>query len=190
MTQKLFMVLLGCKPPGKVTEQHDVFFGIGSSLKELVPQIIASWPEANGKIHIDVWREITCVDDNKITVCRKDFNSDMRELQASNKLFFINLGGYKRDEFDEFHYKVVVVAHDIASAIAKAKETSFFKHTGFAGAPAHVDDKYGIDVDDVYPIEDLLPEATKSQYKLVINDNVVARKNELHLGYLKLDKIK
>ena len=30
------MVLLGCRPPGRFTEQHDIFFGIGNSLKELV----------------------------------------------------------------------------------------------------------------------------------------------------------
>jgi len=38
---KLFMLLLGCKPPGRHTEQHDVFFGIARSLRDLVPEIQA-----------------------------------------------------------------------------------------------------------------------------------------------------
>ena len=50
---KLFMLLLGCKPPGRHVEQHDVFFGIAGSLDELIPEIKAFWPETD-KIHIDV----------------------------------------------------------------------------------------------------------------------------------------
>lgn len=59
---KLFMVLLGCKPAGRHTEQHDIFFGVATSLKELVPEIKAFWKEGGDKIHIDAWREVTVVD--------------------------------------------------------------------------------------------------------------------------------
>ena len=37
---KLYMVMLGCTPEGRFTEQHDIFFGIGYSLKELIPKIL------------------------------------------------------------------------------------------------------------------------------------------------------
>jgi hypothetical protein len=47
---KLFMLLLGCKPLGRNTEQHDIFFGIADSLPELKPEILNFWPEAQGKI--------------------------------------------------------------------------------------------------------------------------------------------
>jgi hypothetical protein len=40
---KLFMVIIGCTPTGRFTEQHDVFFGIGKTLRELVPQMQAFW---------------------------------------------------------------------------------------------------------------------------------------------------
>ena len=59
---KLFMVLIGCKPEGRHTEQHDIFFGVATSMKELLPQIIAFWPEAKGDLHIDGWREVNQVD--------------------------------------------------------------------------------------------------------------------------------
>jgi hypothetical protein len=65
---KLFMVVIGCKPKGRFTEQHDVFFGIGTTLKELLPEMKAFWPEAKGKIHIDSWREITTVENHSITI--------------------------------------------------------------------------------------------------------------------------
>ncbi|WP_413667370.1 DUF1543 domain-containing protein [Mucilaginibacter sp. Mucisp86] len=58
---KLFMLMLGCKPPGRHVEQHDVFFGIAPSLGDLVPEIQAFWPEPE-KIHIDAWREVNAVD--------------------------------------------------------------------------------------------------------------------------------
>jgi Domain of Unknown Function (DUF1543) len=61
--QKLYMLLLGCRPEGRHTEQHDVFFHIGESLESLIPAIVEFWPEAKGKIHVDAWREVTRVGD-------------------------------------------------------------------------------------------------------------------------------
>ena len=57
-----------CRPKGRNTEQHDVFFGIGEDLKDLVRCIKTSWPEAAGEIHIDAWRRADCVDGYAITV--------------------------------------------------------------------------------------------------------------------------
>ena len=37
---KLYMIMLGCRPEGRYTEQHDIFFGIGTSLKELIPNML------------------------------------------------------------------------------------------------------------------------------------------------------
>ena len=58
------MIMLGCTPKGRLTEQHDIFFGIGNSLTELIPYIKEFWPEAKGKIHIDAWQKITFIDAN------------------------------------------------------------------------------------------------------------------------------
>jgi len=58
---KLFMLLIGCTPEGRNIEQHDIFFGIGNSVKDLIPDVISFWPEAKGKLHFDAWREVTNV---------------------------------------------------------------------------------------------------------------------------------
>jgi hypothetical protein len=182
---KLFKVLIGCTPVGRHTEQHDIFFGIANSLQALVPQLKEFWPEAAHKMHIDAFREVTVVDDHNITVVSKDEN-----VTNDVQLFFINLGGYKPNEFEEFHYKMVVVAPNKASAIQQAKQTTFFKHTGFAGANAHIDDKYGIDVDDIFAIEDILTADLKAKYKIKITKNSTTMlEDKLHLGYFKLSKI-
>ena len=185
-TLKLYMIMLGCKPKGRFTEQHDIFFGIGKSIKELIPQMIAFWPEANGKIHIDAWREVTVVDNFSIEIVTK---KELKEPIQDN-LFFINLGGYKENEFEEYHYKILTIAASLGSASKNAKTTNFYKHCGFKGATSHIDDKYGIDVDDIYNVADILFKHYKESYSLQISKvTSFLKEDSLHIGYLKLDKI-
>lgn len=183
---KLHMLLLGCRAKGRNTEQHDIFFTIGSSLKELVPFINDFWPEVKGSMHIDVWREVTHVDGFKIKVIAREEALNKTE----EKLFFINLGGYKEQEFEEYHYKVLVVAKTLDEAKTKAKETNFFKHVSIPGSAAsHIDDKFGVDIDDVAEVNDILPVAFKQKYSLQITPTLSQQQDELHLGYLPLFRI-
>ena len=182
----LFMAIIGCKPYGRFTEQHDVFFGIGHSLRELIPQMNAFWPEVNGHVHIDAWREIKNVDNYVVQIAEK---KDATTRDDKKKLFFINLGGYKENEFEEYHYKIVTAAKDKGEAIRKSMQTAFYKHCGFKGAESHVDDKYGIDVDDLYQIEDILPDEIKNKYTIVLSATNNLAPDELHIGYVKIDKL-
>lgn len=181
---KLFMLLLGCKPEGRNIEQHDLFFGIGTSLKDIKDDILHFWKEAHERIHIDAWREIQVVDGYKVEVVERSSEPDRMV-----KLFFINLGGYKQNDFEEYHYKMLTVSVDKASAIQQAKQTAFYQHTGFTGAASHVDDKYGIDVDDIYQIEDILPGVFKEKFSVRLTKQPHLKEDIIHLGYLKLDKI-
>ena len=156
---KLYFLLIGCTPPGRNTEQHDVFFGIGRSLNEMVPAMNDFWPDANGKIHIDSWRAVTKVDSYNIRIVPKAAAIENTE----NKLFFLNLGGYKPNDLEEYHYKLLAVAKDKSGAIQQSKKTAFYLHTGFEGAQSHIDDKFGVDVDDVYEIRDILSDELKNK---------------------------
>ena len=178
---KLYMLLIGASPPERNTEQHDVFFGIGDSIKDLVPDIKAFWP-GNNKLHFDAWREVTSVNGYKVEVVLKNESKQ----NSAFKLFFINLGGYKPNEFEEFHYKIIIAAADKAGAVTISKQTAFFKHTGFKGATAHIDDKFGVDVDDVYEITDILPAAAKEKYSLLVSTADSLAEDEINLGYFKL----
>jgi hypothetical protein len=182
---KLFMIMLGCKPKGRHTEQHDIFFGIGNSLAELIPQMNSFWPEAESQIHIDAWREVNFVDGYKIEVIEKG-------ISAKNQptLFFINLGGYKKNDFEEYHYKVLAVAKTLAQAGKKSKDNAFYKHCGFRGAESHIDDKYGVAVDDLYKVEDILPGGLKQNYSLKITASESDKsQDKLNIGYLMLSKL-
>jgi hypothetical protein len=187
-TLKLFMLLLGCRPPGRNTEQHDVFFGIANTVGELVPALNAFWPEAKGKLHVDAWREVNRVDGYTIRILPRE-DSGTPPAESSEKLFFLNLGGYKKAEFDEFHYKLLLVAPDEAAAIKRARQSTFYKHTGFKGAPAHVDDKFGVDVDELYQVKDILAPELKQQYRIELSPGASAEEDVLHLGYFKLQKL-
>ena len=182
---QLFMVLLGATPKGRNIEQHDIFFGIANSIKDLVPEMIAFWPEANGKIHIDAYRIVNKVGDYKVEVAAKndEIKTDL------NGLFFLNLGGYKKGEFEELHYKMLVVSDQKAAAIKEAKETAFYQHVGFKGATSHIDEKYGVDVDDIFQIEDILSKEAKSKFKLKFSPASNEPEDELILGYIPFKKI-
>jgi hypothetical protein len=179
---KLFMILIGCTPKGRNTEQHDIFFSIGNNMKELLPEIIAFWPEAEGKMHIDSWREVNQVNGFGLSIVSKNEEGD----RSVTKLFFINLGGYKENEFDEFHYKLLLAGPNKAEAIRQAKETAFYKHVHFPGAESHIDDKFGVDVDDIHQIEDILAPELKAKYRIELMANENGVEDEIHLGYFKL----
>jgi len=69
------------------------------------------------------------------------------------------------------------------------RKQHFFKHCGFEGAAAsHIDDKYGIDVDDIYRVDDILSDEFKSKFQLKITKVENGTEDEKHIGYLKLDK--
>lgn len=182
---KLFMLLLGCRPAGRNTEQHDIYFGIAKTLKDLIPAIKSFW-KSSGNIHIDAWRVVNNVDGYQIKVTERTTNKT-----EENKLFFLNLGGYKENEFEEFHYKIFTVSKDKNEAIAAAKKTTFYKHTGFGKlAVSHIDDKFGIDVDDIFEIKDILTPKDKLYFSVNIN-KVEAELPEdiLNLGYYKLSSL-
>jgi len=181
---KLYMLLLGCKPPGRHTEQHDVFFGIATSLNELEPEIKAFWPEPE-RIHIDAWREVNVVDGYQVKVLSKEVSA----VEQKHKLFFINLGGYLPNKFEEQHYVLLTVKGDRAQAFKEAKETLFFKHNQFEDANSHIDDKYGIDVDDLYEIEEILSPLQKQKYQIELIPSESLSEYPINLGYLKLSQL-
>jgi len=184
-TLKLFQILLGSKAPKRNVEQHDYFFGIAYTLKELIPEIKAFWPEAGNSIHLDGWREVNAVNGYEIKVILKEEEADT----SGKKLFFINLGGYQHGKLEEQHYTVLSVQDNRADAVQDAKKTVFFKTNTIKGANSHIDEKYGIDVDDIYQIEDILSPAQKAKYHIQITLAEGLHEDPVHLGYFTLDKL-
>jgi hypothetical protein len=187
---KLFMVLLGANPPRRNVEQHDFFFGIGTSMKDLIPQMMAFWPEAGSTLHVDGWREVTKISGFEIRVSEKKDRmvADKRQQIHTEKLFFINLGGYQSNKLEEQHYTILTVQLDRSTAIQDAKKTIFFKTNTIKGGNSHIDEDYGVDVDEVYNIDEILDPRLKERFQIEIIPNPDLPPDEIHLGYFKLSK--
>lgn len=181
---KLFYIILGATPKGRNIEQHDVFFGIAESLKDLVPDMKDFWKEAEGKIHIDCYQEVKFADGYEVEIVEKG------QKTTEDQLYFINLGGYKKGFFEEFHEHHLMVGKSMGEIVKKAKDTEFYHTMGFDGAVSHIDDKHGVDIDDIFNVSDILPEKMKEKYSIVLKkSNVENQENLMGLGYLKIDKI-
>ncbi|MFZ4860843.1 DUF1543 domain-containing protein [Sphingobacterium sp. Mn56C] len=175
----LYMILMGCKPEGRKIEQHDIFFSIGNNYMDFKDEIFAAWPEAKGKIHIDAYRKVNTVGNYQVRVATREGASPNNN---GLHLYFLNLGGYKSNVLDEYHFRELIVAKDLADAKQQAKETVFAKnHIAY-----HVDDKYGIDVDDAYEVSDLLAAGVKEKYVLEIIPTAQAEEDTVINGFFKL----
>lgn len=176
------MILLGCKPEGRFIEQHDIYFGIADELPELKHEMVEFWPQANGKLHIDAWKKITCVEGYAIVVRPRNNVAEQR-----NKLFFVNLGGYRENDFEEYHFKQLVVAESLEEASRLAKKTHFFREH----ISPHIDDKYGLDVDDIFDVEDIIAPSLRAKYSLDILpiDGNLALEDSPNIGYLKFSDL-
>jgi hypothetical protein len=90
------------------------------------------------------------------------------------------------------NYTLLTVQDDRKWAVKAATLTEFFKRNTIAklkGAAAHIDEKYGVDVDEIYRIDDLLSDEDKALYHIQLIPDQDQTEDIIHLGYLKLDKV-
>ena len=190
------MCLIGCKPDGRHIEQHDIFFGIAADPAALISQMETFWPDG-GKLHLDAWRKVTRVGTVAVTVLPRSAGNgatgqppEQSAISSARHLFFINMGGYQPEVFEEYHHKLLSVQADRSGAITAAKQSDFYKQA----TQSHIDDQYGVDIDDLYNVEDILPEALKQHYYLGFTD---IRTDQLDsypedkwiIGYTKLSQL-
>jgi uncharacterized protein DUF1543 len=183
--KRLFMLLIGASVNERHTEQHDIFFGIANEWRDLIPSIKKFWPGAR-TLHVDAWREVQHVQEFEIRVVPK--TAARLDGELFKRLFFMNLGGYRANEFDEFHYRLICVADDKGEAIKLSKATAFFKHNSITGATSHIDDKYGVDVDDAHAVEDILDAAFTNVFRLAILMSESEKQDQINLGYFKFSE--
>ncbi|ABE75199.1 MULTISPECIES: DUF1543 domain-containing protein [Psychrobacter] len=191
----LYMIQLGGRPKGRLIEQHDIFFGVANQVNELIADINNHWPEVKNKWHIDSYRAISKVDNYAIKLVESNIQA---ECANDLKLFFINLGGYQQGSFEEFHYKLLIVADSQADAVKQAKQSEFYKQFTFKdkaspfNAASHIDDKFEVDIDNIYNVNDLI-----SNVKIIIEPlaraldksiNVIEDKK--YVGYLSIKNLK
>lgn len=185
MENYLWLLQLGATVPGRLTEQHDVFIDIAPNLASMSTSIKNFWRGCKS-IHLDGFERIEYADGHKITVVP----AQMEKSQSLN-LFFINLGGYRVNSAVEWHHQILVVAENMAEAIRKAKKSDFYKSMSVPGGPSHIDNRYGIAIDEVFNVNDILPPFTRSSFNLIIEpvtaENILP--NRAGAGYFKLNEL-
>ena len=212
------MLKIGARPQGRLIEQHDVMFVIANSLSETIESVNQHWPTVKNNWHLDAWREVKRVGNYQILLSKNSLSKDglskdnaladniLADERVDNKLdsqgtqlYFVNLGGYLPGQFEEFHYKTLVVAETLGKATGQVKKTAFYQDYTFDNvdtaksgvATSHVDDKHQLDLDDIHCVADLLP----NDVALTIQPLTEPEKNQLpddalHIGYLSLKQIK
>ena len=135
---KLFAVYLGGRADDCNTELHDVVFTCGNKIEDTYIDLIDKWFGNVDRLHIDSWVEIHKVDGYIVSL------SQTKNI-SKNKLFFINLGGYDKNKFEEIHESEFLVGEKKLSIKKRAKEILM---KGLD--QVHTDDLY--DVDDCIEI--------------------------------------
>ena len=191
----LFMVQLGGRPKGRLIEQHDIFFGVANQVSELIDDINNHWPEVNNKWHIDSYRAITKVGNHTVKLIE---SNNQTANDNGLKLFFINLGGYQRGSFEEFHHKLLIVADNQKDAIKQAKQSEFYQQFTFKdkdtpfNAASHIDDKFQVDIDDIYDVNDLVSNIQILIEPRIHNSHELANADEdkEYVGYLSIKNLR
>jgi hypothetical protein len=111
---KLFMFYVGGDCGDSNIELHDVRFSVGETPEACHEDLRRQWWGTPKSLHLDCWGAVEQADGYDITL------SPACTEQNEMKLFFLNLGGYDPDNFEELHRNVLLVATDVKAAIVRS----------------------------------------------------------------------
>ena len=136
---KLFSVFLGGRADKCNTELHDVVFTLGEKIEDTYLDLLGKWFGLPDRLHIDSWVEINIVEGYKIYLSKK-------KKKSKKKLYFVNLGAYEKNRFEELHESKFMVDVNKVNVKKRAKELLLV-----GKEQVHLDDLY--DVDDCIEIK-------------------------------------
>ncbi len=110
---KLYMFYLGGDFRNSNIELHDVRFCLGKDPLDCYDDLRQQWWGTPSSLHIDSWAEITHADGYDVVLSDQPF-------QRQEKLYFLNLGGYNAEDFEEVHKNILVEADNQRAAIQKS----------------------------------------------------------------------
>ncbi|MEN4193936.1 DUF1543 domain-containing protein [Serratia marcescens] len=130
----LLMFYVGGTAPGANIELHDVQFAAADRPEEAYPLLREKWFGDKRKVHVDGYARIDWADGYDVSLKPAPFAGE-------EKLFFVNVGGYRSDELAELLQFGLFVARSADEAKDKAKRVLLTD-----SAQQHKDDL--ADVDD------------------------------------------
>jgi hypothetical protein len=113
---KLFAIYVGGEMAGANIEVHDMRFVVAASIGDTYDDLRRQWWGKPKSLHVDCWAELSHVDGFDVTLRPEPFT-------GTERLFYVNLGGYDSAEFLEVHRNAFVVAETVAQAKYRAVKT-------------------------------------------------------------------
>ncbi|RZJ93908.1 MAG: DUF1543 domain-containing protein [Brevundimonas sp.] len=110
---KLFAIYIGGEHPRANIEVHDIRFVVADDIGATHGVLTDQWWGKPGSLHIDCWSEITQADGYQVSLRPEPF-------AGTERLYYVNLGGYDGVGFAEQHRNVFVVADSVTAAKARA----------------------------------------------------------------------
>jgi uncharacterized NAD(P)/FAD-binding protein YdhS len=110
---KLFAVYIGGDHPDANIELHDVRFVVGETIADTYPELRKQWWGTPSSLHIDCWAEISHADGYAVSLRPEP-------SEGTERLYFVNLGGYDPTEFAERHRNMFVVGESEMEAKRRA----------------------------------------------------------------------
>lgn len=111
---QLFVIYIGGSHSQSLIELHDMRFVIASTIEETYDALRQSWWGIPTSLHLDAWGVLNYADGHSILI------SDNPSQHTTNKLYFVNLGGYDQYQFTELHQNIFIVASNAQEAKQKA----------------------------------------------------------------------
>ena len=136
---KLFSVFLGGRADKCNTELHDVVFTLGEKTEDTYIDLLGKWFGLSDRLHIDSWVDLNIVEGYKICLSKQ-------KNKSKKKLYFVNLGAYEKNRFEELHESKFMVDVNKINVKKRAKELLLV-----GKKQVHLDDLY--DVDDCIEIK-------------------------------------
>ncbi|WP_274584360.1 DUF1543 domain-containing protein [Neisseria leonii] len=112
--KQLYLFYLGGHAGRANIEVHDVQFAACRDWREALPALKAAWFGDAGKIHIDGWQVVNWADGHDVRLDRT------APEHNGQKLYFVNVGGYRKDCLAEQHAFGLFVAPSPETAKQKA----------------------------------------------------------------------
>jgi hypothetical protein len=100
----LFLVILGGRAPGCLVELHDVRFVAGQTIEACLPELRRQWFGTPESLHLDAFMVVKAIDGWSVSLV------ETPPEDRAEKLWFVNLGAYRRDTLAELHHVGLVVA--------------------------------------------------------------------------------
>lgn len=110
---KLFVIYIGGSTETSLIELHDMRFVIADKIEDTYADLKKTWWGTPESLHLDCWGALEFADGYKIDLVKQAVDNPL-------KLYFINLGGYSKNDFTELHQNIFLVAESESEAKKRA----------------------------------------------------------------------